>query len=493
MGGESGISKQGGHRVYGRRWLVLVAVTLLNLANYSHWISFAAVAKHAAQFYQVSGPEVDLIPTLSYGLCIPFCLVAVYIVERCGLRAGLLLGACLTAFGGAICCLATLPEMLGQDWWDRSVAFKLTVLGQALTGIGCPFISCVPTKVSQNWFGESERTLATLILGMSNPLGLVLGQSLTPLLVTNASHIPLLNLVWFLPSIPGFLLTLFGVRSSLPPTPPSKSAASAMLTKRRPFLGTIWKLARNPPFIIVFLFLGGAMGYISTLQTKLEQMLCSRGYSDQLAGLCAAAIIVAGFLASFPTGYIAMKTGRLTTVAKVGCVPAVLLLGVMTWVLVQPGLKDLVLVSCILLGVASLGIYPVMLELSVECTFPLDESVVTGLCYLSSALQGVLLMFVENLFDSPLTDPVDLDIQTCRPNQLHSAGDGLGYMEPKDYSNYIIFINVYMILLILAFFFFFRTDYKRSKMNKMSTNPEELKEMFSPAAQDQNDNEKLEN
>ena len=50
---------KGGHRVYGRRWLVLVAVTLLNLANYSHWISFAAVAKHAAQFYQVSGPEVN--------------------------------------------------------------------------------------------------------------------------------------------------------------------------------------------------------------------------------------------------------------------------------------------------------------------------------------------------------------------------------------------------------------------------------------------------
>ena len=49
---------KGGHRVYGRRWLVLVAVTLLNLANYSHWISFAAVAKHAAQFYRVSGPEV---------------------------------------------------------------------------------------------------------------------------------------------------------------------------------------------------------------------------------------------------------------------------------------------------------------------------------------------------------------------------------------------------------------------------------------------------
>ena len=53
-------------------------------------------------------------------------------------------------------------------------------------------------------------------------------------------------------------------------------------------------------------------------------------------------------------------------------------------------MPELVLVSCVFLGVASLGIYPIMLELSVECTFPLDESVVTGLCYLSSALQVYL-------------------------------------------------------------------------------------------------------
>ena len=31
-------------------------------------------------------------------------------------------------------------------------------------------------QVSQNWFGEEERGLATLLLAMSNPLGLVLGQ-----------------------------------------------------------------------------------------------------------------------------------------------------------------------------------------------------------------------------------------------------------------------------------------------------------------------------
>jgi hypothetical protein len=37
--------------------------------------------------------------------------------------------------------------------------------------------------VSQNWFPESQRTLATIALAMSLPLGIVLGQGGTPLFV----------------------------------------------------------------------------------------------------------------------------------------------------------------------------------------------------------------------------------------------------------------------------------------------------------------------
>ena len=69
------------------------------------------------------------------------------------------------------------------------------------------------------------------------------------------------------------------------------------------------------------------------------------------------------------------------------CIPAILALVVSTWMLIQPSLGTWVVVTCAILGVCSLGIYPIMLELSVECTYPLDESVVTGLCYLSSAIQ----------------------------------------------------------------------------------------------------------
>jgi len=452
------------YEVYSSRWIILLAVTLLNLANYSHWVAFASVAKQAAEYYQVSGPEVDLIPMISYGLCIPFCLLAVYIVERRGLRFGLLVGAWLTAVGGSLCCLATLPGVWGGEvWWSQAVAFRLTVVGQALTGMGCPFISCVPTKVSQNWFGEKERTLATLILGMSNPLGLVLGQLITPLMISNPTQVPLLNLVWFLPAIPGFLLTVGGVRSSLPPTPPSPSAAMAKTAKRGPFLGTIMQLIRNKAFLIIFIFLGGAMGYISTLQTKLEQILCSRGYSDSLAGLAAAVIIISGFIASFPLGYLSIRSGKLILISKCACIPAILALLVSTWMMIQPSMATWVVVICGILGICSLGIYPIMLELSVECTYPLDESVVTGLCYLSSAIQGSLLMFTENFFNTPLIREEDLDIQTCSAG--HQGGSGHGGMAAKDFTNYLIYINSYMIGLIAIYVIFFNTDYRRAKEN----------------------------
>ena len=133
------------------------------------------------------------------------------------------------------------------------------------------------------------------------------------------------------------------------------------------------------------------------------KVLCSRGYSDSLAGLSAALMIIAGFLASFPLGYLSMKSGKLILITKVytlvsmqplskfpfqcACLPAIVALGVSTWILIQSGLSSAVVSICAILGVCSLGIYPIMLELSVECTYPLDESVVTGLCYLSSAIQ----------------------------------------------------------------------------------------------------------
>ena len=52
-----------------------------------------------AQYYNQPGERMDLIPTVSYGLGIPFCVIATYVVERCGLKVGLHIGGFLTGIG----------------------------------------------------------------------------------------------------------------------------------------------------------------------------------------------------------------------------------------------------------------------------------------------------------------------------------------------------------------------------------------------------------
>ena len=79
--------------------------------------------------------------------------------------------------------------------------YRNYVTGQSLTGIGNPMAVSVPTKVSQHWFRESQRTFATIVLAMSLPLGIVLGQGVTPLFVKEGDDVITMNWVWFIPAV----------------------------------------------------------------------------------------------------------------------------------------------------------------------------------------------------------------------------------------------------------------------------------------------------
>ena len=50
-----------------------------------------------------------------------------------------------------------------------------------------------------------------LIKGMSNPIGIVMGQFCTPFIVQKAEDVPLMNIIWFIPAGIGALLTIWKV------------------------------------------------------------------------------------------------------------------------------------------------------------------------------------------------------------------------------------------------------------------------------------------
>ena len=177
------------------------------------------------------------------------CLVSTFVVDALGFRLGMLLGTSLTFLGGLLRCLSTLPGLTDKMSLVRiidkyfinfikyfqNVQFLVSVAGQALAGMGNPLAVSVPTKVSQNWFPESERLLATFILAMSLPIGIILGQLGSPLLVQCADDVPLMNIIWLIPAAITMVFSVIFITSSYPPSPPSKSAELAGQEERKSF------------------------------------------------------------------------------------------------------------------------------------------------------------------------------------------------------------------------------------------------------------------
>ena len=109
-----------------------------------------------------------------------------------------------------MCCLSTLPSL--SDLLAQEVKFWLALIGQALTGIAYAFFSCVATKISQDWFSDEQRTLSTILISMSYPMGEVIGQLFTPLLVQDETDVPIMNIIWFIPAGLGSIITIWKVR-----------------------------------------------------------------------------------------------------------------------------------------------------------------------------------------------------------------------------------------------------------------------------------------
>ena len=163
------------------------------------------------------------------------------------------------------------------------------------------------------------------------------------------------------------------VRSDLPPSPPSASAIDLTTVDASKYLKSTKKLFTIWPYIIMVIYVGGGIGIGGAIAAKNEQILCSKGYSDKLAGISGSLLYVIGSVASLLFGYLAVKTKNPILVAKVGAILSILATIMMSYFMRLPDQSAAIVASSILYGTFTLGPYPVVLELVVECTYPTDQ------------------------------------------------------------------------------------------------------------------------
>lgn len=378
---------------------MLLVLCLLNCSNATLWLTFAPVADQSAQYLRVSLEEINWLSLVYMVVAIPLSFGTTWMLDTLGLRITLILGSWLNMLGALLRFCGT---PLGKD---VGPLYPVVMLGQTLGAIAQPLIIFTPTKLAALWFPDHQRATANMIASMSNPLGILLANVISPVMVESPSHIPVLLIAYMVPACIICFLATVGIRSSAPPTPPS---ASAETSGSEPFVQGLKLLLKNKAYVVLLLCFGSGIAVFTCFSTLLEQILCVQGYTDDFAGVCGALFIVFGIVGAAALGVFVDKTKKFIEATKINMSFTALACIAFSVVSQLRQQKVAVAAVCSLFGFFGFSIYPVAMELSVECSYPVGEASSAGLIFISGQVQSVLYIILlqgltKRLTDSPLS------------------------------------------------------------------------------------------
>lgn len=421
-------------QVYKRRWFVLLVLCLLNLSNATLWLSFAPVASQSASFLAVSLEQVNWLSLVFMLVSIPLSLGTTWMLDALGLRITMILGSWLNMTGA-------LVRFVGASLPVKGPMYSVVFLGQTLSALAQPLIIFTPTKLAALWFPEHQRATANMLASMSNPLGLLLANIVSPLLVDAYDSIPIVTLAYTMPACLSCLLATVGVRSRAPPTAPSASAQSS----QEPFLHGLKLLMKNRAYLTLLLCLGSGIASFTCFSSLLDQILCVQGYSSDFAGLCGALFIVWGIVGAGLLGVYVDRTKRFIEVTKINMSLSALACIAFSVVALMPQQQVPVALVCSLFGFFGFSVYPVAMELSVECSYPVGEATSAGLIFASGQVQSVVYMVLLQSLTTPMALPPDSE-----------CGDS-----PQSWRVPLMVMGGLCAVFTSAFVLFFHTRYRR--------------------------------
>ncbi|XP_042793116.1 solute carrier family 49 member A3 isoform X4 [Panthera leo] len=366
------------YRVYARRWVFLLVLSLLSFSNATLWLSFAPVADMIAHHFLLSTEQINWLSRVYFVASIPSGVVAIWVLDSVGLRWATIVCAWLN-FAGSV--FRTLPFMVGgiQD------PFAFLMGGQSLCALAQTLVVFSPAKLAALWFPEHQRATANMIGTMSNPLGILVANLLSPALVKKEEDIPLMLGIYIIPAGITCLLATACLLESVPPTPPSARAIHSASEK---FLDGLKLLLCNRAYVVLAVCFGGGIGIFSSFSALLEQVLCVRGYSNEFIGLCGALFIVFGVLGALVLSLYVDRTKLFTEAVKIGfCLTSVVCVAFALVSQLQGQTLALAAI-CSLLGLFGFAVAPIAMELAVECSFPVGEGAAAGLIFVLGMTDG---------------------------------------------------------------------------------------------------------
>ncbi|KAM4855001.1 solute carrier family 49 member A3 [Thomomys bottae] len=436
-----------GLRAYPRRWVFLLVISLLSCSNAMLWLSFAPVADTIAKHFSLSMEQINWLSLIYLVVSIPFGIAAIWVLDSMGLRWAIILGAWLNLAGSVLRALPGLASGIPNP-------FAFLMSGQSLCALAQTLVIFSPAKLAALWFPEHQRATANMIGTMSNPLGILMANVLSPALVKKAEDIPVMLGVYIAPAALTCLLAIACLWESVPPTPPSAGAANST---SEDFIQGLKLLVQNKAYVILAVCFGGGIGVFSSFSALLEQILCASGYSSEFSGLCGALFIVFGILGALVLGLYVDRTKCFTEATKIGlCLSS---LTCVAFALVAQLQEQQVALAaiCSLFGLFGFSVAPVAMELAVECSFPVGEGAAAGLVFVLGQAEGTLIMVLLTALTVQSAKP---PVSTCRQGE-----------DPLDWTVSLLLLAGLCILFTCVLVLFFHTPYRRQQAESEGLSP----------------------
>ena len=360
-----------------KRWVVLFLYFWFGLCNQVQYTAFTTIVNETKSYFDTTSFGVNMLAAmfpLIYAIGVfPGC----HLYENMGLRGGLCAGSGVNALGAGLKFVAC--------FWPQ---YWLLVVAQLFNAVGQVLFLSLPPLVASTWFPDDERTLATAAGTLSGFVGMAVGMFYSPQIVHehgDKEHFAILMGSQFAVAAIVFVGAMLLIDAA-PPMSPSLTA------NRRTEQIAIWPILKgqlkNKNLMILAVSFGCINGLYTGLAAVMSQLLGPFGVSESQTGIIGFAGILSGsvscaIIAPLVDKYRKYKVPiiALYIILEVFAIITAVLMKIVTGELV---VGAFVLIIC--MEIVVLPVIPLVMELSVELTYPDPESISSSLALVSMCI-----------------------------------------------------------------------------------------------------------
>jgi cyanate permease len=365
-------------KVYGYRWIVLLAYMAVVAINQLLWITFATITSSAATFYRVSDLSIGL---LSMSFMIVYIVVSIpasWVIDTYGIRVAVGIGAALTGLFGL------LRGLLAPS-------YTWVLFAQIGIAVGQPFILNATTKVAARWFPIEERATASGLGSLAMYLGILIGLVLTPFVAQRSGMAGMLLAYGIIAVLAA--LVFFGLVRERPPTPPCPPEQE----ERSLVFDGLRQILRKRDFILLMLIFFVGLGVFNGVTTWIENILRPRGFTSAQAGITGGVMIVGGIVGALVLPTLSDRARKRVPFVLLAVGGATLGLAGVTFA----STYALLLTSAALLGFFLLSAGPIGFQYGAEVAYPAPEGTSNGLLLWMGQISGIVFIFGMDALKAP--------------------------------------------------------------------------------------------